>query len=1162
MSFCDTYSNRTLFCDGWEFYKAPFGADYSDSLGFAKVDIPHDWLIGNTNDLYATSTGWYRKSFTYDKKQGVRTYIRFDGVYMDSSVYVNGKKAGEWKYGYSAFQFDITDIITDGENTVTVRVDHHSPNSRWYSGAGIFRNVWLCESPEIRLGNDGIYISTKQENGAWSVSVTAELLRPAGKSVTGTRIRNTVLDADGNAAASAESDACAADISCIPHDARVNGAAYSLTTQNMQVISPKLWDIETPYLYTMVSEVIENGDVIQRITQHFGFRTIEFTTDRGFFLNGRHVKLHGSCEHHDNGCLGAVSNMAALRRRFAKLREMGVNAIRTSHNMPSEEFMQLADETGMLVLSEGFDMWERCKTDYDYARFFDGWVGKDVASWVRRDRNHPSIIGWSVGNEIFDTHADDRGQEITSMLKHLVQLHDPSGNGYVTFGSNYMQWENGQKCGDILKLVGYNYGERLYDEHHENHPDWMIYGSETASVVQSRGIYHFPLSQTVLADDDEQCSSLGNSCTGWGAKSTEACIINDRDAEYCAGQFIWTGFDYIGEPTPYSTKNSYFGQYDTAGFPKDSAYVFRAEWTDYKKSPFVHIFPHWDFNEGQPVDVRVCSNAPRVELFYNGNSMGAFDIDHARGTQLTADFIIPYHKGELKALAYDENGNIIAEDTTRSFSDAAGLVISADKTTLNADGKDLIYVEVSAVDADGIFCANANNRVNVKVEGAGRLMGLDNGDSTDYDQYKGTSRRLFSGKMLAVIGAIERTGDITVTFSSPALPDSSIVLRAEPADFAAGTSCCENVSFAPTECGRIDEIPVRKIELCADTLVIDENKSEMHVKVNVLPANADYAHDIEYRITNETGVATRAAECTVNSDGSLTIIAKGDGEYCLRAMCKNGTEKFHIMSTLPFSAEGLGSALTDPYEFVTAGLYTRCSAELGQGVSKGIGFPGGNRSAWAAYENVDFGSGADTVSVPIWANTLDPVEISFYDGIPDEGGELLGTFKYHETPEWMTFKPNTFKLNKVLRGIHTFCIETDYFLQVNGFVFERRRREFAENNSTEADHIYGDKFTVGDGEVTGIGNNVVLDFGEFDFSDEAPAALIIEGRSPLPLNSIHLILDDGTDAKRILCEFRTDGETEYCRRSFPLDGISGKVKVSFAFLPGSDFDMRSFAFTK
>ena len=433
--------------------------------------------------------------------------------------------------------------------------------------------------------------------------------------------------------------------------------------------------------------------------------------------------------------------------------------------------MDIADETGMLILSEGFDMWERSKTDYDYARFFDEWVEKDVASWVRRDRNRPSIIGWSVGNEIFDTHADERGQEVTAWLKRLVKLHDPEGNGYVTFGSNYMQWENGQKCADILKLAGYNYGERLYEEHHAAHPDWMIYGSETASVVQSRGIYHFPLSETLLTDDDEQCSSLGNSCTGWGAKNTEACIIPDRDAEYCAGQFIWTGFDYIGEPTPYSTKNSYFGQFDTAGFAKDSAYVFRAEWTDYKAEPFVHIFPYWDFSDGLPCDVRVCSNAPRVELFKDGVSMGAYDIDHKHGKELTANYVIPYEKGELKAVAYDENGNIIAEDIQRSFGDAVRIEAVPDKTEILADGSDLVYIEISAFDKDGTFCANANNRVNVSVEGAARLMGLDNGDSTDYDQYKGTSRRLFSGKMLAVIGSTDKTGEIKVTLASKGLPD-------------------------------------------------------------------------------------------------------------------------------------------------------------------------------------------------------------------------------------------------------------------------------------------------------------------------------------------------------------------------------------------------------
>lgn len=1155
------YSNRTLFCDGWEFYKAPFGSEYSGGYGFKPVDLPHDWLIYDTNNLYETSTGWYRKNFTYAKKPGIRTYIRFDGVYMDSRVYVNGAQAGEWKYGYSAFQFDITDLIRDGGNTITVRVDYRSPNSRWYSGAGIFRKVWLCETPEIRFGSDGIYVSTSESGGTWTACVTSEILRPAGTPIAGVEVRSTILDGSGKETAAAVSDACAVDISCIPEAVREPGSAYSLTTQNLKVNAPALWDIESPNLYTLVSEIIRGGEVIQRVSRRFGFRKIEFTADRGFFLNGRHVKIHGSCEHHDNGCLGAVSNKAALRRRFSKLREMGVNAIRTSHNMPSEEFMELADETGMLVLSEGFDMWERSKTEYDYARFFDEWVERDVASWIRRDRSSPSIIGWSIGNEIFDTHADERGQEVTALLKRLVMLHDPRGNGCVTFGSNYMQWENGQKCADILKLAGYNYGERLYNEHHEKHPDWAIYGSETASVVQSRGIYHFPLSQTVLADDDEQCSSLGNSSTGWGAKNTETCIIRDRDAEFCAGQFIWTGFDYIGEPTPYSTKNSYFGQYDTAGFPKDSAYVFRAEWTDCRKSPFVHIFPHWDFNEGQPIDVRVCSNAPRVELFLNGVSQGAFDIDHAHGKQLTADYVIPYHKGELKAAAYDESGAVIAEDCVRSFGDAARLEALPDKTELCADGTDLIYLEIAAYDENGTFCANADNRVNIRVEGAGRLLGMDNGDSTDYDQYKGTSRRLFSGRLLAVIGAADRTGDIRVTLTSPGLPESTAVLRAVTAEFVPGTSCGETVSEVPTECGRTDEIPVRKLELRADSLKLTPEKRETAVRTAVFPAGADYADDIEYRVTNVNGITTNIAELEVQPDNTVIVRAKGDGEFYLRAMCRNGTQRCHLLSVLPFIAEGLGSAFTDPYETVPAGLFSRGSENLGNGVDRGIGFAFGG-SSWAAYENVDFGAdGADTVEVSIWANTLDPVNISFYDGIPGEGGELLGTYTYHKQPEWMVFKPETFRLPKLLRGVHTFTICSDSGYQVSGFRFERRNKEFSVNNAADAGQIYGDKFTVSGESVTGIGNNVVLDFGEFDFTAEQPSALVICGASPIPLNSIHLVLKNADGEQRVLCEYRTDSP-ERCERKFPLSGVSGKLNVSFTFLPGSNFDFGWFRFEK
>ena len=1145
---------KKLLCDKWEFSKNPIGTEYSDGLNWTAVDIPHDWLIYNTEDLYETSTGWYRRRLDISKG-GERIFLRFEGVYMDCAVFVNGSQAGEWKYGYSTFEFEITEFLKDGENLITVRVDHREPNSRWYSGAGIYRRVWLKTSQECRLISDGIYISADIDG---SIMVTSETERPQNIPVSELSVRNIIMDGEKEIART-ERLCCAFDKSSMPETVVKDGYSYSVNTDLLKVTDPKLWDIDSPALYTCVTELLRNGEAIEKEENRFGFRKAEFTSDKGFFLNGRHVKLHGCCEHHDLGSLGAAVNPAAIKRKLEKLRTMGVNAIRTSHNMPAVEFMELADEMGFLILSEAFDMWEMSKTEFDYARFFPTWVKRDVASWIRRDRNHPSIIGWSIGNEIYDTQAGERGQEITSLLLKLVREHDPRHNGYVTIGSNFMQGENARKCADIVKLAGYNYAERLYEEQHKQHPDWMIYGSETASVVQSRGIYHFPLSQSVLADDDEQCSSLGNCTTGWGAKNTEYCIIADRDAEFCAGQFIWTGFDYIGEPTPYSTKNSYFGQYDTAGFPKDSAYVFRAEWTDYKKSPFVHIFPYWDFNEGQEIDVRVTSNAPKVKLFFDGEEIGEKDIDHIKGRSLTLDTVIKYKKGVLTAIAYDEDENEIARDEARSFGDTAELKLIPDKTELKADGKDLIFIDISAYDKNGEFVANANNRAIVSVSGAGRLVGLDNGDSTDYEQYKGTSRRLFSGKLLAVIAAKTKPGDIFVRVSSPSLPDRGITLKAVPSEAEEGVSaaeenterslCCENAGT---------DIPVRKIELTGEHYDFTAERREMKFSVKTYPEKSSYAGEIEYRITTVLGIGSNLAEIVSSDKNSVTVRCKGDGEFYLRALCKNGTDKYHIISVIKLTGEGIGAATFDPYELVLGGLFTVSSGNIGNGIKHGASFSG--ERGWFGFENVDFGkTGSDTVTVPIFANTASPVGIKFYDGIPDEGGELIGDFSYHKKSIWLTYIPETYKLSKVLKGIHTIVMESSNGYDVEGFFFEKKKKEFSEILAVENENIYGDKFTVGEDAVTGIGNNVMLDFGEFDFGDEVPSKLVINGRSELPLNSINVIFGGETE-KRMIAEFSS--ADEYTERSFSLEGISGKCTVSFAFLPGSDFDFRSFRFEK
>ena len=1146
-------STKRLFCDNWEFCKTPIYTEYSENLPWCKVDIPHDWLIFDTNNLYETSTGWYRKRFEYKKSESTRLGLRFDGVYMDSKVYINGKQVFEWKYGYSSFEFDITDYLQDGENTISVRVDHVEPNSRWYSGAGIFRNVWLITYPVCRICPDGIYISADIDG---NVTVTAEAERPEGISTADLKIRHTIYN-DNTALASITRGCVAFDKSRICDIIKNDGFAYSVNTDCMKIESPVLWDIENPKLYTLATELIKNGEVVDSVENTFGFRKIEFTCDNGFFLNNRHVKIHGCCEHHDLGALGAAFNVNAMRRKLEKLRTMGINSIRTSHNMPAKELMQLADEIGFLIMSEGFDMWEMPKTTNDYARFFKEWISKDVASWVRRDRNHPCLIGWSIGNEIYDTQASDRGQEITSLLAGLVREHDFRNNGYVTIGSNFMSGENAQKCTDILKIAGYNYAERLYDDHHEKYPEWSIYGSETASTLQSRGIYHFPLSQTVLADDDEQCSALGNCSTGWGAKNTEYCIIADRDAKYCAGQYIWTGFDYIGEPTPYSTKNSYFGQFDTAGFEKDSAYIYKAEWTDYKKSPFVHIFPHWDFSVGQDIDVRVTSNAPLIKLYFNGEQIGEKQIDHENGTQLTLDTVLKYKPGELCAIAFDENENEIARDIQKSFGDTAGFEIKCDKTEMLANGTDLIFVEISAIDENGTFVANANNRVFVNVSGAGRLIGLDNGDSTDYDQYKGTSRRLFSGKLLAIIAAKTYSGDINVTISSPSLESLTLTLKTLDCEIPEGISAIEENTHTLAECGDdANDIPVRKISFESENFCFNPDCREIDFKVGIFPANTTYANDVEYRITTVLGIESNLAEIISAENGIVKVKANGDGEFYLRALCKNGTPKYHIISAIKLCAEGVGSATFNPYELVLGGLRTIESENITNGISHGAGF--GYCNSWFGFENVDFGKiGSDTIKLPIFANTSTPVRIRVYDGIPNADGELIGDFEYFKSPIWLTYQPETYKLSKVLKGIHTICLESSDGFNIQGLEFEEREKESAEILAVDCDSIYGDKFTVNDDDITGIGNNVLLNFGEFDFTEKSPVAIAVTGRSDLPLNSLNMIVEESGE-NRIIIGF--EKAESYTERVFPIEKLSGKCKISFAFLPGSDFDFKSFRF--
>ena len=766
-------------------------------------------------------------------------------------------------------------------------------------------------------------------------------------------------------------------------------------------------------------------------------------------------------------------------------------------------------------------------------------------------------------------------------LMNAVHKWDYRNNAPVTIGSNFMPWENAQKCADIVKMAGYNYAEKYYAEHHEKYPDWVIYGSETSSVVQSRGIYHFPLERATLIEEDEQCSSLGNSTTSWAAKNAEYCITMDRDTEYSCGQFIWTGFDYIGEPTPYQTKNSYFGQIDTAGFPKDSFYLYQAEWTDYKEAPMVHVYPYWDFNPGQMVDIRICSNAPEVELFVNGQSQGRKKIDHNKGTVLQPHWKAVYEPGSIKAVAYDENGKVIAEEERHSFGDTAGFVLETDKTVMNADGLDMIFVEISAVDKDGYPVENAADYVKVTVSGAGRLVGLDNGDSADYDQYKGTVRKLFQGKLLAMIAAKTEPGEITVMVE-PVLDDeclktvntgngvnsadlpwqpkaATLQLQAVEASVMEGiTATAENADcpLAEVEHGFV---PVRKLELRAvEGQCLTKEQPSVIVTADIYPANATDT-SVMWSVTDAGGLESRIANIEVLPDGrSAKITGIGDGDFYVRCMSKSGTGKVKLISLLDMKIEGMGAAFINPHEPVAGVAYSSHKGDIGKGPSDSAGTEK-DVETWLTYDNLDFGDyGSDEVTLSIFANDDDPHNLQIWQGIPgEEGSELLGDVIYHKVHIWEVFIPETFRLKKRVSGVSTITIVAYDKLLLENFCFAKQEKAFARLAVAETAVIYGDSYQLRENAVEQIGNNVSLSYENMNFGEEGTCSITICGRTPLPKNTIQLRVTGDTELVQVL-EF--PHSEEYVCKTFELPKITGNTSVTFVFLPGCNFDFEWFEF--
>lgn len=1227
---------KRLFNGGWSFWCGEPDLDVSEAgkhlTEFQKVDLPHDWLIADAKNLYRDSCGFYRKIFLMQPKENKRYSLIFEGVYMDTTIWVNEQQAGEWKYGYSTFEIDLTPFVKAGENEILVSVNFRSPNSRWYSGAGIYRDVWFKETPKTYIRENGVYIHTeacREKVGkepdfllyadteivgdAWDevrhtlyhkrevepeIELPLELL--LGDQVELVEEASLMTEKVGEASG-AEEDAnvsekeasCASAVEayadserenlCVPeiiasHNTNKNTAIY-------RVKSPRRWDVEHPYLYILKTELCRDGEVIQDEYSQIGFRSIAFDPEQGFLLNGRRVKLNGVCEHHDLGALGAAFHRTAMARKLGILKEMGVNALRGTHNMTAPAVVELADQMGILMISEAFDMWERSKTTYDYARFFKEWSERDVESWVMRDRNHPCIIMFSIGNEIYDTHVDAHGREITVKLRDLVKKYDYRRNAGVTIGSNYMPWENAQLCADEVKLAGYNYGEKYYEEHHKAHPDWVIYGSETSSMVQSRGIYHFPLRASILTEDDEQCSSLGNSPTSWGAKSMERCVCEDRDMDFSMGQFLWTGFDYIGEPTPYHTKNSYFGQVDTAGFPKDAYYVWQSAWTDYRKAPMIHIFPYWDFNEGQSIDIRVCSNAPFVELFCNGKSCGRQQLTHEKGSghHIIADYSLPYEKGVLYAVAYDEEGNVTARETKASFGNSAEIVLRASGRAAVANGRDLFFVEIGMRDEKGNPVENAVDRVTVQVEGAGHLVGLDNGDSTDEDSYKGNSRRLFSGKLLAIIETGTIPGAVRIRVSGKGLKSAELVYEAVEIDqmlpFMKGEKaqriyhnfwqdlCEETYAPGPTELiedqeERLDEkqeeIPVRKITLCSPMgQKFSKEQPEFTVEAEIEPKEAT-DRQLLFRVVDEHGVDSNLVRLLVQGH-TAQLHAMGDGSFYLRCMSRSGTDRIRVISQLEFTVEGMGQVYRNPYELISGSLYTSYQGEVSNGNERGVATARDGETV-VTFGNIDFGPvGSDEITIPVFALTSEEYPIRIYEGVPgEEGCQLLADVVYQKPSIWNTYQEETYLLAKRVTGINTISIAVCQKIHLKGFVFKKLQKAWLPLDAAQADSVYGDTFTKEERAITGIGNNVTITYAEMDFGEEGTAGIRICGRAPESSNSLHIRFSQGEEESKQLVEFPMCGE--YTEKEFSLTPVKGKWDVSFIFLPGSCFDLQSVQF--
>jgi len=776
----------------WRFInKEVAGAEMPEAstANWETVTVPHDWAIkgpfdkhidvqavrvtqdlekvakersGRTGALPHIGIGWYRKSFSLPEfKKGKQALLVLDGAMSDAHVFLNGKEVGNWPCGYNYFYFDISDYLKDGENLLAVRLENLPESSRWYPGAGIYRKVQIIVKDQVNFQQWGTFITTPYiSEKVAKVNIKSEV---NGKNV---KLVTEIKDADGNVKAIYTSDKM--------FDNQIE--------QNIGVTNPKLWSPDSPYLYTANLKLYQGDNLKDELTTRFGIRSIAYDRDKGFLLNGKVTKFKGVCLHHDQGPLGTALNKAALKRQIAILKDMGCNAIRSSHNMPSREQLDLCDEMGILFMAEAFDEWEKGKVKNGYNRFFNEWAERDIVNLVRADRNHPCIVMWSAGNEVPDQLRYE-GVKHAKRLRDIFHREDPTRP--VTVGMDRVTAILANGFGNVLDVAGFNYRIHLYEEAHEKLPQGIVLGAETASTVSSRGIYKFPVIEKKMQRfDDLQCSSYDLSACGWSNLPDEDFVLQD-DKDWVIGEFVWTGFDYLGEPTPYNwywpSRSSYFGICDLAGLPKDRYYLYRSRWNT--KDETLHILPHWNWKgrEGEITPVFVYTNYNSAELFVNGVSQGIqkknFDTKQNRYRLMWMD--VKYQPGTVKVVAFDDNGKAVAEKEIHTAGKPHHLKLSADRKVIAADGKDLSYVTVSVVDKNGIPCPTAANRLNFKVTGAGQFKAVCNGDATSLELFHLTTMKAFSGKLVVLVQSLEDSGNIELEITSKGLKTAKITIAAK-----------------------------------------------------------------------------------------------------------------------------------------------------------------------------------------------------------------------------------------------------------------------------------------------------------------------------------------------------------------------------------------------